>query len=150
MSCPFNTTRLFQIILLALVLTTSLARAQYSDEAFEQKQASELYDERGFYQNKAITVDGKLVVANSNGNVSYSYPISSWQRHGHSFSSSLNYCGSVSFSTYGEYEVGGVDNPYTKWNRFSQNRPVWLLNVNGFAVQAIALTTAFHAEPECD
>ena len=144
MSCPFNTTRLFQIVLLALVLTTSLAHAQYSDEAFEQKQASELYDERGFYQNKAITVDGKLVVANSNGNVSYSYPISAWQVDGYSFSTSLNYCGSVSFSSFGKYTESGT---YVNWNKFNQNRPAWLYGVNGFAVQAIALSTSFHADP---
>ena len=140
--------RLLPAFLLCNVLCATVARAQYSDDAFEQKQAGALYDERGFYQNKAITVDGKLVVSSSNGNVSYSYPLSSWQRHGHAFSASLNYCGSVSFSTYGEYEVGGVDNPYTKWNRFSQNRPVWLIGVNGFAVQAISQATAFHAAPD--
>lgn len=62
------------LIPLMFFLAGTVLHAQYSDEAFEQKEAGELYDERGFLQNKAITVDGNLVVSNSNGNVSYSYP----------------------------------------------------------------------------
>ena len=136
------------LIPLMFFLAGTVLHAQYSDEAFEQKEAGELYDERGFLQNKAITVDGKLVVSNSNGNVSYSYPVSSWKENGYGFSMSLNYCGSVAFSTHGGYETSNHDNPYTAWNRFSQNRPVWLLGINGFAVQSLSLATAFHADPD--
>ena len=121
--------------------------AQYSAEAFEQKAAGELFDERGFLQSEAISVDGKLAISNSNGNVSYSYPISSWKNNGYSFSASLNYCGSVAFTTHGEYIPDHDENPFASWNRFTQNRPVWLVGVNGFAVQALSLATAFHADP---
>ncbi|MEZ4784874.1 MAG: hypothetical protein R3F28_12460 [Candidatus Kapaibacterium sp.] len=39
-----------------LLLAGTPATAQYSEAAFEQKQAGELYDERGFMHGKAITV----------------------------------------------------------------------------------------------
>ena len=130
-----------------LLLAGRTVHAQYSEAAFEQKQAGELYDERGFMHGKAITVDGKLVVSNSNGNVSYSYPLTSWKESGYGFSASLNYCGSVAFTTFGEYTQENIDNPYSMWSRFTQNRPVWLIGVNGFAVQALSVTTSFHADP---
>ena len=142
-----NLRLLSYVVFLGVAITDPSVFAQYSNEAFEQKKAGELYDERGFLQNKSITVDGKLIVSNSNGNVSYSYPISSWKENGYGFTASLNYCGSVAFTTYGKYVQENMISPYSSWNRFTQNRPAWLLGVNGFAVQAISLATSFHADP---
>ncbi|MGE3801092.1 MAG: hypothetical protein AB7H80_08745, partial [Candidatus Kapaibacterium sp.] len=138
--------KLSTIFALVFVTSTSLF-AQYSGTAFEQKKAAELYDERGFLQNKAITVDGNLVVANSNGNVSYTYPISNWNRNGYPFAVNLNYCGSVPFLTFSEYDQGNEDNPHVGWSRFHQNRPAWIIGINGFAVQALSVSTSFHSDP---
>ncbi|MCB9217179.1 MAG: hypothetical protein H6616_15005 [Ignavibacteria bacterium] len=131
-----------------LLLAGTPATAQYSEAAFEQKQAGELYDERGFMHGKAITVDGKLVVSNSNGNVSYSYPLSSWKEKGYGMGLTLNYCGSVAFTTFGEYTEESMISPYAQWNKFTQNRPVWLVGFNGFAVQSLSFANAFHADPD--
>jgi len=131
------------------------AHAQYSQTVFDLKKASDLYDERGFEQGKAISVDGKLVVSNSNGNVSYSYPISSHMEGGHMMDVTLNYCGSVGFTAFTRYQQAnhpGSSGPkagglYTGWEKFHQNRPAWILGVNGFAINAIATASHFHADP---
>jgi|GEM_PF-1072303 len=138
------------------LLASHGAHAQYSQTVFDLKKASDLYDERGFEQGKAISVDGKLVVSNSNGNVSYSYPISSHMEGGHTMDVTLNYCGSVAFTAFTKYQQStrpGVSGPgagglYTGWEKFHQNRPAWILGVNGFAINAIATTSHFHAAPQ--
>ncbi|MGE3801192.1 MAG: hypothetical protein AB7H80_09245, partial [Candidatus Kapaibacterium sp.] len=138
----------FLHLFVLLLLAGRTVYAQYSEAAFEQKQAGELYDERGFMHGKAITVDGKLVVSNSNGNVSYSYPLTSWKEKGYGMGLTLNYCGSVAFTTFGAYTEESMISPYAQWNKFTQNRPVWLVGFNGFAVQALSFANAFHADPD--
>lgn len=132
-----------------------------SEQVYQLKKAAELYDERGFQQGKSITVDGKLVVSNSNGNVSYSYPISESQVGGYPLKVVLNYCGSVSFTTFdrntlaiepvyyeGEGEGGHLIEgaPYIGWKQFRQNRPAWIIGVNGFAVQMLNVASHFHCD----
>ncbi|MEP7217869.1 MAG: hypothetical protein ABI876_03080, partial [Bacteroidota bacterium] len=129
--------------------------AQYSEKVFDLKKASDLYDERGFAQGNAIDVDGKLAVSNANGNVSYSYPISSFSAKGYKFETTLNYCGSVGFTTFDKYVMGHAggasgDPPpatsYSGWQKFHQNRPAWILGFNGFAIQAISTSTHFRCD----
>ena len=151
--------RLFALIAIVLIGALDGLQAQYSEKSFLVKKTQELYDERGFQQGKALSIDGKLIVSESNGNVSYSYPISEHTVHGYPLNVSLNYCGSVPFTAYRDYHDGEVEGfnedgsthyvmgPAQKWSRFHQNRPTWLLGVNGFAVQAVAITTNFHMKP---
>ncbi len=145
------------IALFALLCATEL-RAQYARGAFDLKRTSELYDERGYRDGKTISVDGNLMVSNSNGNVSYTYPISSFNSRGYTFDVNLNYCGSVAFTSYVAYDESvhppdlansaDVNYPiYGGWRKFHQNRPAWILGVNGFAVQVISATTQFHCNP---
>src|ERR1041384_1736203 len=143
-------------MMIALMIVSRTASAQYSQTVFDLKKASDLYDERGFEQGKSISVDGKLVVSNSNGNVRYSYPISSHMEGGHTSDVTLHYCGSVAFTAFTKYQQAnrpGVSTPgagglYTGWEKFHQNRPAWILGVNGFAINAIATTSHFHAAPQ--
>jgi len=132
-------------VVIALVAAT-VARGQYAQSVFDLKKLSELYDERGFAQGKAISVDGKLMVSGSNGNVSYSYPISHTTVNGYPLDVQLNYCGSVAFTAFGDFYTGSVNDPYRRWSKFHQNRPAWIIGVNGFAIQALATTGSFHCE----
>ncbi len=135
--------------LLLLALATAAVHAQYSTDVFTLKKAQDLYDERGFAQGKALSVDGKFIVSESNGNVSYTYPISGYTRNGYPIECSLNYCGSVAFSAFKDYTVahdGAGDQPptlYQGWSKFHQNRPAWIIGVNGFAVQMLTTATSF-------
>lgn len=121
------------------------ARGQYSSPAFDLKKASELYDARGIENDRSLTVDGGLGISNVNGNVTYSYPISSTTVNGYPLMTTLNYCGSVSCTAYGDWFNGSSGSIYARWNRFHQNRPLWILGVNGFAIQALATASTYHS-----
>lgn len=120
------------------------SQAQYSQDVFSLRKLSELFDERGYMQNKSISVDGKLITSNSNGNISYSYPLSSTTVSGIPLDVTLSYAGSVAFTAYKRYEFGTV---YSQWEKFHQSRPAWIIGVNGFAVQVLSSTGSFHMNP---
>lgn len=141
------------LVLLIGILIPTFSVAQYDPAAFNLKRASSLYDEQGFMNGKAKSVDGKLIITEANGNVSYNYPVSHSEIDGHALDVSLNYCGSVACTTFGAYkEVNGSWSkgwfegdvlsytPFTfqSWQQFHQNRPAWILGVNGFAVQVLS------------
>ncbi|HVZ37976.1 MAG TPA: hypothetical protein VHI13_01770, partial [Candidatus Kapabacteria bacterium] len=130
-----------------MLFAVSAARAQYSQQAFDLHKASDQYDERGYQTSNAITVDGALSVSNSNGNVSYSYPISHTSVSGFPLDITLSYCGSLSYVSYRDYAAGNVYEPYARWNRFHQNRPGWVLSVGQFAVQVFSSAGMFHCDP---
>ncbi len=150
-------------VLASLVLSLAnlpAVKAQFAPDAFETQKHSDLYDERGFQRNSVLSVDGSLMVAEANGNVSYRYPISSHPVSGHPVTVSLNYCGAVAFTTFKDYYRGPLDpgDPLPdeewsvkgggqRWGKFHQNRPAWILGVNGFAVQVLGTTTQFHMDP---
>src|SRR5687767_9902872 len=128
---------LFMLVLFTALLTDR-ASTQYSDAVFNLKKATDLYDERGYLKSKALSVDGKLNIAAVSGNVTYTYPIADQMLSGSRVSMMLNYCSSVSYTTYVKYDQGNMDQPYSNWNKFSQNRPAWILGVNEFAVQVLS------------
>ncbi len=134
--------------LFQLFFFTQSTKAQFSTESFNLQKASELYDERGFMKGKALSVDGSLVLNNSNGNVNYNYPVSSFNLHGYPMNVSLNYCGSVGFTAFqsykGYYASTGCEN--AGWSKINQNKPLWIIGLNGFAVQTISQNT----EPVCN
>lgn len=117
--------------------------AQYSPEAIKQKKASDLYDEWGFLQGKSLMVDGNLAVSSSTGQVAYTYPISSANIKGHPLTVSLNYASSVAFTAYKDYKYSNYNSMHEGWNKFSQNRPAWILGVNEFAIQVVARSWDF-------
>ena len=139
-----------------LILVTAMpTTAQLSPEVRDLKRAADQYDQRGYMNGSSITVDGKLIVSNTNGNVSYRYPLGDYQSAGYPISISLNYSSSVSSTCFGKflmpfdmatdrYDIGVPISTYGGWSQFSQNRPVWLVGVNGFAVQALSQTSTFH------
>ena len=134
-------------VLACLTIVSPRAHAQYSTEAQGLKRSSELYDERGYLQNSAISVDGKLSVAHSNGNVSYVYPIAHAPISGVPLEVTLSYCGSVAFSTFKDYDGGNPGAPYMRWNEFHQNRPAWIIGAGSFAIQVISSNSSFHCDP---
>lgn len=138
-------------VLVALLLPTS-GMAQYSEDVFELKKAQDQYDERGFNQGAAISVDGKLAVSNQNGTPSYSYPISAFTSGGMQVNVSLNYCGSVQFTAFKDYNLSDRFNgtEYDGWARFHQNRPAWILSVNNWAVNVLTSASHFHVDPNSD
>ncbi len=152
--------RSFAVVLGLLFGSCLTARAQYSGLVLNMEHAADMHNEQGMFNGSSVMVDGNLVVSNSNGIVNYSYPISNHTVHGTPLPVSLNYCGSVKFTTYRHF-YGGSDqaeaqysnlywnygqtsfesvgsvNEYDSWTQFSVQRPAWIVSVGGFAVQVL-------------
>jgi hypothetical protein len=103
---------------------------------------SSLYDQRGYMKDKARTVDGNVSVSRSTGNVQYVFDISSHSVNGYPVSVSLSYNQNASFTAYLRYDYQS-----DSWISLKQNRPVWILGVNGFAVQALHSVTRNVLQP---
>jgi RHS repeat-associated protein len=144
-TAPSNRRALF--VTAWMLAGTIAAVAQYSRGAQSLRKTSELYDERGYAQSKAVTVDGRLSVAPSHAGVAYAYPVAQRTIHGFPINVSLNYCGSVAFTTYTAYDQGSLLAPHSRWARFHQNRPAWMIGVNGFALQVLSYASSFHCDP---
>ncbi len=117
--------------------------AQYTAEALVHKQASDLYDQWGYGSGGALNLNGTLNVSASTGSVGYTYPISEHPIKGHRLSVALNYCGSVAFSAFKDYHQSSGWQPYQSWTKITQNRPAYVLGVNGFAIQVISTAWDF-------
>ncbi len=141
--------QLLLLLALALSLAPAPLLAQYSPQAFQMKAAQDLYDERGFLQGASIAVDGNLAISNQNGTPSYSYPISSFTSGGHPVTTRLNYCGSVQFTAFKDYNLAHkhLGDIYGGWARYHTNRPAWILSVNNWAVNLIGCVSHFTAPP---
>lgn len=136
-----------RVVCLLLLFAPSALRAQYSNEAAQTKKLSELYDQRGYMNGQSITVDGSLAVSDVNGIPSYTYPISSFTSNGHGVNVTLNYAGSVTYTTYHRYYEFSENNPNESWSKYHKTEPTWLLGVNGFAVQALSFSSTFVNDP---
>ncbi|MBN9401192.1 MAG: hypothetical protein J0I17_13520 ['Candidatus Kapabacteria' thiocyanatum] len=96
---------------------------------------SELYDNRGYQKDKAISTDGRVAVSKTNGNLQYRYDLSSYSAQGFPVTFSLNYNQNASYTSFRSYNSSS-----NVWEQMKQNRPAWILGVNGFAVQALTST----------
>lgn len=140
------------MLLAGLIALSGRILAQ-SDTTFALRELSSQYDATGYLTGSTpIQIDGRLIVSEGSGSVIYRYPISSFTKHGYPITVELNYCGSVNHTTFSKYttfgNVPGFGDTKQAWGRFDQNRPLWLLSVNGMAVQSLSVTTAFHARPD--
>lgn len=130
------------LILLCFSFTEKSESIDFYENAFKLEEITNAYDESGFLKNSHISVDGKLIVSNFNGNAMYSYPISQTSINGSKIDVSLTYSGNVPFTSFGFY-----DNLAKSWRSLHKNRPAWILGVNGFAVQAFAGANFFTNKP---
>jgi hypothetical protein len=121
-------------VVACLLLIASFIPAVAQDE--------ELPSEIGDLQNQlSVSTGGMsaggLSISKANGNVSYTYPISSYSVSGYPVNVSLNYCGGVAMTTFNKY-VPDSAQYYDYWDQFNVNQPAWIVNVNGFALQVLS------------
>lgn len=124
------------LITLALVLNVlTCAGQEFFDVA---KASSDLYDNRGFLKGKATNWHGNVNVSMMNGNVQYRYDLSNTTYNGIPINVSLNFNQNASYTSYLKYNPPVLGEAASgKYTTFTQNRPVWMVGVNGFAVQAL-------------
>lgn len=97
---------------------------------------------------------GGFSVSPTNGAVNFTYPISTHSVGGSPINVSLNYCGSVTYTAFGEHDIsvpyawGNPDG--TAWKSITKLHPLWLINVNGFAIQALNTITSFGIQDPTD
>ncbi|MBK7186054.1 MAG: hypothetical protein IPH85_09015 [Ignavibacteria bacterium] len=126
----------------ALITLSVIIVSSVSGQSDEQnwlsgmEKAASLYDARGFMRDQSRTIDGSVSVSALNGNVQYQYPISQMTVGDSPIRFSLIYNQSASFTGFRKYDY---DADY--WYTFKRNRPIWVLGVNGFAVQAFTHTS---------
>lgn len=146
-----NRIKMFRMMLavLATLMLHATAHAQYSQDVYKTRAAQDLYDERGFSQSGAISLDGSLMVNNQNGGVSYSYGISNFMSGGHSVQVALNLASAVQFTAFKNYNLANRNSgsSYDGWAKFHQNRPAWILSVGGWAVNVLSFAQHVHADP---
>ena len=100
-----------------------------------------MYNERGYINSGNSSNPENLSVSPSTGAVQYSYPLESYPVNGVIINPTLNYVSSVSYTSFSYY----MDN---NWHSFPQNRPAWILGINGFAVQAFSFSSMFVNRPD--
>jgi len=118
-------------------LSILAANVIYSqDDVYKLERAGDLYDEHGFMKSKALSISGNLAISNSSGNVSYTYPLASYTRDGYPVNISLNYAGSVKYTTIDHFGTMGQGESDKRWHKMSCNKPTWMISVNNYVVQA--------------
>ncbi|MEY3386425.1 MAG: Wall-associated protein, partial [Bacteroidota bacterium] len=133
------TTNLVAITILNLTLYGSLHAQSLNDVGAmlrtSMEATSSLYDARGFMKDQSRTVDGEVSVSAASGNVQYRHVISQQTRLGNPITLSLNYNQNATFKSFSRYSLLS-SGAAPAWSAMTRNRPVWVLGVNGFAVQA--------------
>ncbi|HPO63742.1 MAG TPA: hypothetical protein PK762_11740, partial [Candidatus Kapabacteria bacterium] len=83
-------------------------------------------------------VDGSLDVANVNGNLTYTYPISNNSIDGFPLKVDLNFVANAPYTIFGYYHK-----PDNYWQKFSYSQPAWIMGVNGFAINVLKRNNSF-------
>ncbi len=143
-----NTLNIVFCVVACFLLAYDLQSQILESDVKNYSQRIDLYDERGFAKNGNVNVDGKLAVSESNGGVSYVYPISRSAIDQYPLDVTLTYNGGVAVSSFAIHHALQTEssNQYY-WERFSQNRPAWIIGVNGFAIQVLSTLTQFQCNP---
>ena len=92
-----------------------------------------------FYQSFSqfsADADGQLNISPVNGNLNYTYPISSASYDGFKINVSLDYCQNVVHTAYNMYltENNETCQNCDGWTSFSVSYPAWFMSVNGFVI----------------
>ncbi|MDZ4746723.1 MAG: hypothetical protein SGJ05_12080, partial [bacterium] len=101
--------------------------------------ATDLADGRGFMKGKGYSADGSLIISKMNGNAQYSYDISTMSMNGVKLGLSLNYNQNASYTAFKDWKEGDGSFVQNHWRKFTQNRPLWVFGVGGFAVQPLTM-----------
>lgn len=128
-----------------VLLTTLTAYGQF-DMTLSDKSPSSMYDYRGYLKDKSRSVDGNLSISRMNGNVQYRYEISNFNVNEVPINVSMSYNQNASWTSFVRYDLPCTGKP--TWTKKSMNRPVWILGVNGFAVQALASAPRYVARKD--
>ena len=132
-----KTTLIARFFVIILILLPFRVLAQGQTDVYTMEREMDLYDEHGFMKGKALSQRGSLNVSNSNGNLTYVYPVASYTKDGYPINVSLNYCGSVKFTAFEHYTPSSINN-VGSISQITTNKPAWMLSVNNFALQVFA------------
>ncbi|NOS85708.1 MAG: hypothetical protein HOP31_11250 [Ignavibacteria bacterium] len=116
-------------------------------EPTQVKDASQMFNERGFSRSSSINFDGSEIINDFNGNLIYEIPLYQYKvSNSLDFNMKLTYNGSVN------HEVFLADTTYCltgrpACNRYNINAPEWIVSVNGIAVQVMNFETRFLSKP---
>lgn len=116
-------------------------------EPQQVKDASQMFNERGFSRSSSTNFDGSEIINDFNGNLMYEIPLYQYKvSNSLDFDMKLTYNGSVN------HEVFLADTTYClagkpACNRYNINAPEWIVSINGIAVQVMNFETRFLSKP---
>ena len=110
--------------------------------------ASQMFNERGFYKSNSYSFDDNEIINDFNGNLMYEIPMyNSKGAGGLDFDMKLVYNGSVNheviLSDSAKFNNVSAPEPY----KYNYNFPEWILSVNGIAVQVMNFETRLLSIP---
>ena len=105
------------------------------------KSGQDLFDERGYSKNGSNNGNG-VNISNVNGSLGYSYTISETPVADGKLTLTMNYCNAVSFKSF-SYWMQFKDGNNQFWKTFTVNKPLWILGLNGFAIQTSSHANRF-------
>ena len=107
-----------------------------------------MYNYRGYLSDKSRNVHNNLSVSRMNGNVQYRYDISEFEVNQVPIKVSMSYNQNASWTSFLRYNWACTTDDGATWTKKTMNRPVWILGVNGFAVQALTKSPRYIARPD--
>ncbi len=119
------------------VCTTAIAVCQETPFANNLRRAGEFFGDRGYQRGQGYQANGNLLVSKLNGNAQYRYVLSAFQVNGMPFEFTLTYNDNASYTAFMWNNPVGTGNSDRYWTSIPQNRPVWVLGINGFALMAL-------------
>ncbi len=165
------------ILLILIVLSVNgiiIAQDIPSQSESQLNNLSDAKNNNGYKTSSVLALSGKIAVSPASGNINYVYNLASYSKSGYPINISLNYVGSVGFTAFETattvsdqstcspcfvdyprdhfgnirpWDMGPEDVPQEYWSQFNVNKPLWLLSINGFAVQAFSQATEMVMSP---
>jgi YD repeat-containing protein len=124
------------LIFTNIILNLTLVKSQINISEHEETL-------KNFNIQNNSTIDlGNYNINNLNGNIIYTYPISNYSYNNTNIPVTLNYCGNVNFTSFAAYDKGNGGNP-DKWIKLDNQKPLWVLTVDGFVVQTLSKVSTF-------
>ncbi len=126
------------VVVSMLIFTADIAICQETRFANNLRSAGELFGDRGYLRGQGYQSNGNLMVSKLNGNAQYKYVLSAFQVNGMPFELTLTYNENASYTAFLWNNPVGTGNSDRYWTTIPQNRPVWVLGINGFALMALS------------
>lgn len=116
----------------------------YSDPPSFVGDASQMFNERGFYKSNGCSFDESEIINDFNGNLMYQIPLYNFKGDGNlDLDMKLVYNGSVNHQVI----LANKSNYNNQSTRYNVGAPEWMISLNGFCIQTLNFESYFLTQP---